>query len=521
MLNQKRSSLTIIFLAFILTLLITLKSSNVDMMRADPRLHVDQHRLIEENRSIRPDVPYEDSIQPNSIKQYTVKMPEKAILIIGLKATCKNNSSIKLSINDHGGNITVAFPPFPKNERGLLYYSTKGGEVTITIKNQNVKPINYKFYIDISERIESRNSKNIPLSNYPVGFHIDLGRDDQLSISLPQDGKIPPKIIVYVLYKFRDGFLLREYASSEEGKIRIKADLKDRYYIIVWPRMNERMVQLKASVESPIWNNPNFWPLFSLALSIASTAWFGLKINSLRDLRREGKFTLLSNYLSILTLSAFISVMGTYNIRAPTLKPLFSITTILYALSLATHIYAAYMRRRAPIICPHCLRRINPKETAFCCGERLKGTSSIVYLMPLAIGLMPFLIVYNIPFDNVSQQIRISAYAGIAGCIAGGVLSWHINRDVIKRAWVHVIVGVITALTFPWLIYFILAVSEVLMPVFHTEIYREYGVAFTLIRINAASPLPPGTVAAFVILAAYIIYVIYRQNRIATAYSRN
>ncbi len=521
MLTQKRSSLTITLIIFLMTLLITLKGSNVNPMGEDPRLYADQHRLIEENKSISPDVPYEDSIQANSIKQYTVKMPEKAILIIGLKATCKDNSSIKLYVNDHGGKITTAFPPFPQAEKGLLYYSSKGGEVTITIKNQNVKPINYKFYVDISERIEIRNSKKIPLSNYPVGFHIDLEKDDQLSISLPQDGKIPPKIVVYILYKFRDGFLLREYASSEEGKIRIKADLKDRYYIIVWPRMNERTVQLKASVESPPWNNPNFWPLLSLALSIASSAWFGLKIHSLRDLRKEGKFTLLSNYLSILTLSAFISVMGTYNIRAPTLKSLFSITTILYALCLATHIYAAYIRRRAPIICPHCLRRINPQETAFCCGERLKGASNITYLMPLAIGLMPFLTVYNIPFDIISQQIRISAYAGIAGCIIGGVLSWHINREVTKRAWIHIIVGVITALIFPWLIYFILAVSEVFMPVFHTEIYREYGVALTLIRINAASPLPPGTVAAFVILAAYIIYMIYRQNGIAVAYSRN
>jgi len=153
-------------------------------------------------------------------------MPEKAILIVGLKATCKNDSSIKLSVNDHGGNVTIVFPPFPKGEKGLIYYSTKGGEVTITIKNQNVKPINYKFYVDISERIKSRNSKEIPLSNYPVGFHIDLGKDDQLSISLPPDGNIPPKIIVYLLYKFRDGLLLREYAISEEGKIRIKADLK-------------------------------------------------------------------------------------------------------------------------------------------------------------------------------------------------------------------------------------------------------------------------------------------------------
>ena len=141
--------------------------------------------------------------------------------------------------------------------------------------------------------------------------------------------------------------------------------------------------------------------------------------------------------------------------------------------------------------------------------------------MPLAIGLMPFLTIYNIPFDDVSQQIRISVYAGIAGCIAGGLLSWHINRAVIKRAWIHIIVGVITALTFPWLIYFVLAVSEIFMPVFHTEIYREYGVAFTLTRVNAESSLPPGTIVAFVILAAYIIYMIYRQNRIAMAYSRN
>jgi len=63
MLNQKKSSLTIILIAFVLMLLMTLKGSNVN-----PMLHMDQHRPIEENRSISPDVPYEDGIQPNSIK---------------------------------------------------------------------------------------------------------------------------------------------------------------------------------------------------------------------------------------------------------------------------------------------------------------------------------------------------------------------------------------------------------------------------------------------------------------------
>ena len=82
MLNQKRSNLTIILIAFILTLLIALKGSSVNQMRADPRLHTDQYQLIEENRSINPDVPYEDSIQPNSIKQYTVKMPELSLIHI-------------------------------------------------------------------------------------------------------------------------------------------------------------------------------------------------------------------------------------------------------------------------------------------------------------------------------------------------------------------------------------------------------------------------------------------------------
>ena len=42
-----------------------------------------------------------------------------------------------------------------------------------------------------------------------------------------------------------------------------------------------------------------------------------------------------------------------------------------------------------------------------------------------------------------------------------------------------------------------------------------------LIRINKASPLTLGIVMAFVILAAYIIYVIHRSNGIAVAYSRN
>ncbi|RLI45158.1 hypothetical protein DRO64_02910 [Candidatus Bathyarchaeota archaeon] len=55
---------------------------------------------------------------------------------------------------------------------------------------------------------------------------------------------------------------------------------------------------------------------------------------------------------ALIGLSIFISIVGTHDIRAPILTSLFSTATILYALSLAAHIYAAYTRHRAQYLPP-------------------------------------------------------------------------------------------------------------------------------------------------------------------------
>ena len=104
--------------------------------------------------------------------------------------------------------------------------------------------------------------------------------------------------------------------------------------------------------------------------------------------------------------------MGTYDVRAPILASLFSAATIQYALSLANHIYAAYTHRRAQYLPPLPKEGLKPEEMAFRCGERVERSIQHTYLMPLAIGLTPYLTVYNILFDSVSQQYRnISKYS--------------------------------------------------------------------------------------------------------------
>jgi len=472
-------------------------------------------------RQISSDIVYADRLPPNSTRRYSVNVPEKTLLILGLRTSEAKEARIEISFRGDGGKVAVAFMPFPKEAKGALYYSAGGGEVIVTLRNMEETALDYEFYVDLSESIRHIDSKNILLEGFPVAFHADLRKDDELSIDFSSRGinESFPQLRVYTLYLSQRGYLFRQYASSHSGRIKFKADLVDRYYIIIKPQANERKVYLHARIESPIWNQSWFWPAFSLGLSAAFSMWLWLKIKNFRGLQKEAKYTLISDFLSLLTLSFFSSVLGAYDSRTPVLNSLFSFATLLYALSLGSHLYAAYLRRRIPIaICPHCFRKVNVEEISFCCGERVKRTSNLLCFMPLAFGLLFLFIMYSVPIQ-FTDVFSLSLNVGSFGCLLGGVLSWIINRKIAKRAWIYIAIGIVSALLFPWLISFIIVFSEIFLPVVHYEIYSNISLVLRLVRVNAASPVSFGVAATFIFLAALVVYLLHKQIKMAMAYA--
>jgi len=477
--------------------------------------------LSSAEKQISPDILYSDMLPPNSTKSYVVNVAEKSVLVLGLR-TIGGEASIERSFEGNGGKITVIFTPFPEGGIGSLYYSAEGGEVTITLRNlDEERTVNYEFYVDISRPISRTDSKDIILEGFPVVFHVDLKKDEELSIDFSSsETEKPPQIEVYVLYLTQKGYLFRQHASSSDGHLRVKADLKDRYYIVIRPQTNEKKIFLHTKLESPLWDQLWFWPIVGVGLSVIFTVWIWLNVKDLRGkLQREGKYTLISDYLSLLAISTFSSLLGAYDSRAQTLLPLFYLATLFYALSLGSHLYAAYLRRKVPVaICPHCYRRVNIEEVGFCCGEKVKRVSNLWYLMPLAFGLSFLFATYTLP-DFFGDTFSFSLKAGSFGCFLGGIISWIVNRNAAEKTWMYIPISIVMALIFPWLISFIVVFSEIFLPVIHYEIYGNIGLVFRLIRVNAAAPVSSGFAATYIFLAALTIYLLHKQIKMAMAYT--
>ena len=80
-------------------------------------------------------------------------------------------------------------------------------------------------------------------------------------------------------------------------------------------------------------------------------------------------------------------------------------------------------------------------------------------------------------------------------------------------------IGIVSALLFPWLISFIIVFSEIFLPVVHYEIYSNISLVLRLVRVNAASPVSFGVAATFIFLAALVVYLLHKQIRMAMAYA--
>ena len=468
------------------------------------------------------DTLYEDSLPPNSTKSYAIQVLEKAVLILCV-TTNTREARLELAFEGPGSRIAVAFPPFPEDVQGFLYYLNGSGEAEISFMNlQAENSVDYRFFMDLSEPLEASNSKNVPLEGCPVAFHIDLKKDDELSMDLAShpnpDSQIEAEAHVLYFISLR-GYVLRLLTETSNKHLRLTSDLVGRYYIIVRPGDDVESLSLTNMANSPAWNQEWFWQAPSVVFVIALSPWFMIKLRKLRNAEKSAKYTLISDYFSVLMLVLFSSVIGSYNSRTSTLLPLFYLSTLSSILSLGIQVYAVHLGRMNPIgICPHCLRELNLEKTSFCCGRKIKRISSVWYLAPLAFGFL-FLSVVSSLFSSFlgswlesAQPITTSLWIGAGGCAIGGIVAWAVNKAADKRkSWIFMILGVVSACVFPWLVAFLIVFTGLFLPVVEYEIYG--GIIRRVVRVNTQPTVPFGAVFSFAVLAIALCYLLLRQVR--------
>jgi hypothetical protein len=472
------------------------------------------------------DMLYIDTLPPSSSRSYVMEVFEKAVLILCTRMTT-SEAKLEHIFEGPGSKIAVAFPPFPRDVEGFLYYINGSGEAEITFMNRQTETsIDYSFFVDLSEPLEASNSKTVPLEGCPRAFHIDLKKDDELTMDLDPhpspDSHIEAE--AHVLYfKSLTGYVLRLLTESSSKHLRLAADLVGRYYIIVKPGDEVKSFSLANMVNSPSWNQEWFWPTPSIAFVIGLSPWFIVKFKKLRNLERSAKYMLISDYFLVLTLMLVSSVIGAYNSRTSTLVPLFYLSTSSSALSLSIQVYAVHLGRMNPIgVCPYCLRKLNFEETSFCCGRKIKRISNVWYFAPLAFGFL-FLSVVSSLFSfflgsglEFAQPMTTSLWMGAGGCAIGGIVAWAVNKDTDKRrSWIFMILGVVSACVFPWLIAFLVVFTGLFLPVVEYEIYG--GVIRRVVRVNTQPTVPFGAVFSFAVLAIGLCYLLLKQVRMTIA----
>lgn len=478
---------------------------------------------------ITSDTLYADSLPPNSTKSYAIQVLEKTVMILCVTTNTREHR-LELAFEGPGSKIALAFPPFPEEVQGLLYYLNSSGEAEITFMNlQAETSVDYRFFMDLSEPLQASNSKNVPLEGCPVAFHIDLKKDDDLSMDLDSDPNpdSPVEAEAHVLYfKSLRGYVLSLLTESSNKHLRLTADLVGRYYIIVKPGDDVVTVSLANVVNSPAWNQEWFWPAPSIAFVIALSPWFIIKLKKLRNAEKSAKYMLISDYFSVLMLILFSSVIGSYNSRTSTLLPLFYLSTLSSALSLGIQIYAVHLGRMNPIgICPYCLKELDLEKTSFCCGRKIKRISSVWYFAPLAFGFL-FLGVASSLFSSFqgswlefAQPITTSLWTGAGGCAIGGIAAWAVNKATDRRkSWIFMVLGAFSACVFPWLVAFLIVFTGLFLPVVEYETFG--GVIRRVVRVNTLPTVPFGAVFSFAVLAIALCYLLLRQVRMTIAQVR-
>jgi len=426
-----------------------------------------------------------DVLPPNGSKTHKIGVLEYSLLLMSLRIDTVG-SRLEVIVEEARNNKTIERCHVPDISDTYIYYIVDQGEVYVTLINvQKDSNVTYRLLIDTSDPLGADNSKSVPVESGLVAFHLDLKKDDGVSLRLDSHPDAQFGMKVYAPY-YRvspsvAGYMLRSYTESSKETLDFTADLEGRYYIILESVKNVGRFSLVSEINSPYWNQWWFWPLVGISAVALVSSWLLGKISILRGLGKR-RFSIVSgNYCFLVTLVLWLSTMGGYAYRIPNL-PLFYFSTLFLGLGLGLRAFAAYLDRK-----------------------RVTDVSRLWYLAPIDFAILSFLIcVLFLGFE-------FSDWWGGAGSIIGGFIAFVISKDAdTRRAWGFLGVGISFFFLFPYLVS---VFKMVVFQPFTVELYMpEIGSYF----FRVASPyqtLPLGFVLISVTLSAMVGYILTNQIR--------
>lgn len=462
----------------------------------EPSLFQQMISLQEATTPIEKSKLYSDSLFSNESKVYVIEVLEEQCILFFFYTIDAEDARLEVNLKGPVDRmrLSIAYDPRP-----YIYYMLSKGKVRIVTANPQKDPVHYRFFVDISEPLGDSNSKVLLLEDSQVAFHVDLRRDDGVSLNLDSSNHPDTRIRVFALcYEVARGeasymLCFREESSNET--LYFTADLGGRYYILFDSVKGEGMISPKSIITSPPWNQEWFWLVFNIAFITMISPFFITRIRRAGNLERAVLYALISYYCCFITMGLSTSLIGSFNYGAPIFIPLFYLSIFFYGLSLGIQIYAAHLDRKKTIgICPYCDRKVDLKKDNYCCGRIVKNISDAWFLMPFSLSFLFFITSYLIFEWIFPKFISTSLWMGSCGSIIGGIIAWWINRAIDRRPWKFLATGILLSFFSPLLVGFLIDIS------FQPHIELEWPGRLIRTRI-APLTLPLGITLTFTILA--------------------
>jgi len=420
-----------------------------------------------------------DSLPPNGSKTYRVKALEHSLLLLSLKADT-TPARLKVQVEDSRSNATIEECYAPELSGNYVYYIKNESELILRFTNVHTNKVKYEFFVDASGPLKTNNSKSVPLTGGLVAFHVDLKKDDLMTLNLISPPSASFIMSVYTPhYRITgkiSGYMLHSYTDKSNRTLSFTADLEGRYYIIIESVKRKGVFSLLSRIESPYWNRWWFWPAICVLAVAAITLWLIIKINMVKDLKKLQKHIIISDYCLFVTLTLWFSSIGAYLYRTPLLTALFFSSILSLGGSSGFRVYANYLRT---------------KETS--------KVSNSWYLTSISFGIIFFFVcLFFFGFTFLEW------WSGI-GCLAGSIAAWIISKDVEKsKARNFLVFGIILAIVFPILVYL---VEETVFQPFVIELYAPTLRSYIFRVASPYQTIPQGFILLYTFLAAGMIFL--------------
>lgn len=195
-----------------------------------------------------------DTIPSDSHKEYYLseELPKGSVFTICIKVNKGIYGTFYLQRGTElvfswtvGMGIPALYTPY--------YYScfiTRSGAYLLNVTSSWGESLNYTFFYDFSEPLQTNNTKSIPLEGGVASYHVDLNSGDRVSLNLTSPSGSDFDIYVYFGYSYMMisppiGYTV---SSTSSETLNFTAENGGRYFIFVISSMGTGTFYLRSSI---------------------------------------------------------------------------------------------------------------------------------------------------------------------------------------------------------------------------------------------------------------------------------